>query len=349
MQNEMVELISQIDKIKKNFHTTGGNGIPETKVIQKNADFFEWKQALEFELQQIYDYKKDTFIFNLLILLRQKFDGWSDEQDFNELRGGLLTLKKNIDFYYPQDNIPKEVRKEMNTKIFISHASIDIEYVEKLVDLFIDMGVREDQIFCSSVPGFGIPEGEDIYEYLREQFNEYELYVVFVLSENYYRSIACMNEMGAAWALRQKYTIILLPEFEYKKIDGAINPRQISLKLDDDIQLVQERLGEIKRNLQERFQLPSIADTRWERKRDHFIKEINEIVPQAVDSDFQYNIEDDLELNERGYYTKISELQAGKKIRYCAACYQKTGKLFPITQGSLRRDHFCTNCRMHYS
>ena len=91
------------------------------------------------------------------------------------------------------------------------------------------------------------------------------------------------------------------------------------------------------------FELPDIADTRWERKRDSFIKEVNEIVPQLIDSDFESNNENDLELDERGYYIKKSEKQAGKNIRYCAACYQNTGKLFPITQGSMRRDFFCTS------
>lgn len=59
--------------------------------------------------------------------------------------------------------------------------------------------------------------------------------------------------------------------------------------------------------------------------------------------------QNDLCLDEKGLYYKKSELQAGKKIRYCAACYNNYGKLYPITQGSLRKDYFCTNCRMHYT
>ena len=102
----------------------------------------------------------------MLTIIHQGFNGWSDEQNFNELVGGLLAIRKNIDLYYSQEIELKEKRKGMDKKIFVSHASADVEYVEKLVDLFIDMGVREDQIFCTSVPGFGIPEGEDIYDYL---------------------------------------------------------------------------------------------------------------------------------------------------------------------------------------
>ena len=59
--------------------------------------------------------------------------------------------------------------------------------------------------------------------------------------------------------------------------------------------------------------------------------------------------ENDLELSDDGFYYKISEIKAGKKLRYCAACYNNTGKLYPITQGSMRRSYFCTNCKMHYN
>ena len=59
--------------------------------------------------------------------------------------------------------------------------------------------------------------------------------------------------------------------------------------------------------------------------------------------------ENDLELSDDGFYYKISEITAGKKLRYCAACYNNTGKLHPITQGSMSRSYFCTNCKMHYN
>ena len=55
-----------------------------------------------------------------------------------------------------------------------------------------------------------------------------------MLSDNYYKSPACLNEMGAAWVLKKEYRSILLPGFDYKEIEGAINPRKIGIKLDDD-------------------------------------------------------------------------------------------------------------------
>lgn len=58
---------------------------------------------------------------------------------------------------------------------------------------------------------------------------------------------------------------------------------------------------------------------------------------------------DDLILTDQGFYYRRSEFDASRRVRYCAACYNNTGKLHPITQGAMRRDYFCTNCKMHYN
>ncbi len=164
---------------------------------------------------------------------------------------------------------------QKSPKIFISHASKDKDYVSCIVKLLEYIGLRQEQLFCSSVPGYDIPLDEDIYDYLRQQFQEYNLHVILVLSDNYYQSVACMNEMGAAWVLRNDYTTILLPGFEFKKIEGAINPRKIALKLDGDSDDVKEKLGQLKDKLLKEFGLSPLPDVRWEKKRDAFISKIS--------------------------------------------------------------------------
>ena len=97
------------------------------------------------------------------------------------------------------------------------------------------------------------------------------------MSKNYYDSIACMNEMGAAWALQSKYTIILLPGFEFREIEGAINPRQIGLKFDNDIDEIKEKLRQLKGVFSQEFGLAEIPNIRWERKRDEFIISVTQV------------------------------------------------------------------------
>ena len=165
----------------------------------------------------------------------------------------------------------------MDNNIFISHSSKDVRYVEKIIDLLVDMGIPEKQIFCSSVPGFGIPIGRDIYDYLANEFSRSGVHVIFVLSHNYYRSVACLNEMGAVWALQKEYTTILLPKFDYQEIRGAINLRQISLKLDAEKDEMTERIEEIRRTLSLKLDLAPVVITRWERNRDKFIGEVSSL------------------------------------------------------------------------
>lgn len=283
MKRDLLELINQIEHIKSLFHISGGNGMPQFNVVHDNPEFSAWKQEVQFELQDIYDRTRDKFIWNTLVILEQDFNGWKDQKSFNELSGSLLAVRKNIDKYYPAEISKTFTVKEESTmlqkspKIFISHSSQDKEYVTCLVDFLEDIGLKENQLFCSSVPGYGIPLDEDIYDYLKQQFQEHDLHVILVLSDNYYQSVACMNEMGAAWILQSKYTTILLPGFEFKEIKGAINPRKIGLKLDSDPIEVKEKLGQLKNVLSQEFGLEQISDVRWERKRDSFIDTITQL------------------------------------------------------------------------
>lgn len=170
-------------------------------------------------------------------------------------------------------------------KVFISHASKDEAIVRLIVELLEDIGLTEAQVVCSSVPGYGIPLGEDIYDWLARQFREYDLHVLFILSANYYNSIACQNEMGATWVLKTKYDTILLPGFEYRDIKGAVNPNQISIKLDGNEEVLKQHLNELKDKLITEFSLPSLSASKWERHRQAFITAIASISPRDVAAD----------------------------------------------------------------
>lgn len=159
-------------------------------------------------------------------------------------------------------------------KVFISHATKDFDYVKPITELLEDIGLTEDQLVCSSVPGYGIPLGVDLYDWLSNQFQSCDLHVLFILSDNYYSSAACLNEMGAAWVLKSRYDSILLPGFEFRDIKGAVNPNQISIKLDGDESVLKQHLNELKDNLVAEFGLHMPSASKWERHRDSFIDKI---------------------------------------------------------------------------
>lgn len=162
------------------------------------------------------------------------------------------------------------------SKLFISHSSLDLPFVKLLVDLFEHMGVRPEQMFCSSVPGFMVPLDNNIYDYLKKQFQNNDLRVIFVLSENYYHSPAALNEMGAAWVLQNKYTSILVPSFRFDKIQGAIDPMRRSIKLDSNIEQLKADLDALMTSICSEFGLSitSASRSRWELHRDDFIQKL---------------------------------------------------------------------------
>ena len=193
--------------------------------------------------------------------------------DLNLLKNKLQAELEKIET--PEDVIVEETKRP---KILISHASKDIGYVQLILNLFEDIGLTNDEVVCSSVPGYGIPLGADIYDWLASQFQEHDLYIIFALSEQYYRSPACLNEMGAAWVLKQDYDSILLPGFDYKQIAGAVNPNRIALKLDDkDTNNLKHRLLELKDKIVRKFSLRSMSETKWERNRDEFLRNVEEL------------------------------------------------------------------------
>lgn len=162
-------------------------------------------------------------------------------------------------------------------KIFISHSSQDLAFVQPLVELFEHIGLTPENMFCSSVPGYNVPLDDNIYDYLMEQFQNYNLRVIFVLSENYYNSPISLNEMGAAWVLHKKYTSVLIPQFDFKDVKGAIDQMRISIKLDSDKNELKMRLNELKTKIVEEFGLSTSSSSQniWERHRDKFIEKVS--------------------------------------------------------------------------
>ena len=181
-------------------------------------------------------------------------------------------------------SLPGYDKTEKQRLVFISHSSEDKAYTKAFVDLLDGIGLDDEQIVCSSFPGLGIPLDENIYDWLVERFQEYDLHVFFFLSHHYYHSAASLNEMGAAWAMKQKWTGILLPGFGFDEIDGCIDPRQISIKLDGEVDELKHRLGELKDALIKEFGLKKISETKWERIRDQFLLTIDGIDDRGEES-----------------------------------------------------------------
>lgn len=157
-------------------------------------------------------------------------------------------------------------------RIFISHSSDDIDYVEPFVELLESIGLNKQTMFCSSVNGYGIPIGNNIYDYLKTEFTDKNILVLMIMSDNYYRSKPCLNEMGATWVMSKEYLTILIKDFKFKQIEGAADPRQIGINITDI-----DRLNEFKDKLIEGLNLTPLSDNVWNALRDKFLSIISNL------------------------------------------------------------------------
>ena len=125
-------------------------------------------------------------------------------------------------------------------KIFISHSSKNKNYGNEFVNLLTGVGANGEDIIFTSNDAYGIPIGENIFQWLKNRIAE-KPHVIYLLSPEYYKSVACLNEMGAAWVIENKHTMIFTLDFQldsYEFQNGAIDPREIGFYIDNQSKLI---------------------------------------------------------------------------------------------------------------
>ncbi|MEA5405530.1 toll/interleukin-1 receptor domain-containing protein [Arcicella sp. DC2W] len=158
-------------------------------------------------------------------------------------------------------------------KIFISHSSKNKNYGEKLVELLRSLGIKENEIIFTSNIAYGIPVGQNIFNWLKSQISE-KPFVIYLLSEEYYESVACLNEMGAAWIIENQHASVFTPNFNLSSKEfqsGALDPREIGFYINEN-----DRILSFVQVLSEYFELTknSILISQSVEK---FIKEVKNI------------------------------------------------------------------------
>lgn len=283
---------------KKGIQTERGNH--NRKIIALNTEVKKLKE----EIAEI-----GSWILTLVDMVKGFLKGFSKEKqkEYNESEGisfiswgfssdeyanrrddveaynrGLNNAKVKLEVmiekqnYFEEKEEAKKIDKDNGTinKIFISHSSLDKEYTDLLVDLLHKIGIdkNSDKIIYTSKAGYGIPLQENIYDYIKNELNK-NILVILVLSNNYYSSVACLNEMGATWVNSKSYCTIMLPFFEFKEIKGAIDPMEISFKINDKY-----RIDEFKDKIVKIFKLKELNNTIWQQDRDDFLNEIEKLI-----------------------------------------------------------------------
>lgn len=207
--------------------------------------------------------------------------------------------------------------RKCKLSIFISHSSEDANIVKAFVELLEGLGLQNNRtIVCSSVAGYKVPGGANIYTYLRDKINSDNVVFFYFLSANYYKSPACLNEMGAAWVKGADGLAFVLPNFKYNQVRGAIDPRNIMYSLENDAEL-DDRLDELCDFLKNTFTINNVNISAWQRHKDDFKQKCIDF-----DAETKAKIEEKNARKEKAVHEIINAI-SGKMVDSVASAMEK--------------------------
>lgn len=254
-------------------------------IVNKSSsdpNFKVWKNNVERTFMKVFgegshevtEFKKLKFFYNPMMYTLGSDFTHEHARCFN--RDFDFTIKQ-INSYIEELELEQEPEEEKNenvkieeksiNKVFISHSSNDSTIVEEMIELLETVGLRSEQVFCSSFEGYGIDLGENFLERIKSELDSNVL-VIFILSENFYSSPVSLCEMGATWIKTSEHIPVLIPPFDYKNIEGVI-PLTQGFKINEPL-----KLNLFKKKIEELFGLEPIDFSTWERKRDRILSRI---------------------------------------------------------------------------
>src|SRR5262245_8733267 len=157
--------------------------------------FKTWKNTVERTLIRVYGqpspevehFKTLRFFYSAIIMSlgsdysrehRRVFD-----RDFQVLTSSLRNYIDELRLQSPEA-APVELSdaaRSQISRVFISHASSDVPFVEELIELLETIGLTHEQIFCTSFPGYDIDLGQNFLDAIKSELLNADALVLFVL------------------------------------------------------------------------------------------------------------------------------------------------------------------------
>lgn len=232
--------------------------------------YLSWHSAALLYLSKYYSDSNPDF--SAFKHLDNSGNGYSLRTNFKSINSIYNLLMEGVK--NQEGHFALKVEKK-TPKIFISHNTEDRAYAKAIVELMAKIGVRYDDIFCSSFPGCGVIFGNGILNAIREQFEEYNLFVLFIHSPRFYSSAVSLNEMGAAWILKSDHRSFLTSDCEFNMLKGVIKSDEAAFKAGQDN--TYHLLHDFRKVLEKFFNLAPINDATWEIIKNDFVNTVKAI------------------------------------------------------------------------
>ena len=209
----------------------------------------------------------------------------------------------------------------MGKSVFISHAVKDRDLAQALVTLIEDgIGVPEKEIFCSSLPGYGIPTGEQFVGYIKGQLQGPKV-VVLLLTPAYFESSFCLSELGAAWAMSHSIYPILVPPLQHGDVKDVLLGIQVT-NVEDDI-----GYNQLRDHLKKTVICNEASTTKWDTKRRAFLRALETLLTKIAPAShvsaeahakLQSQLDDahaELDANEEDLHQLKAQMQATEQLK----------------------------------
>ena len=175
-----------------------------------------------------------------------------EQRDLNSQTSTITSGKESIVLIDETKAIGMKRNTEFTPAVFVSHSSNDLKLAKLIVELLSSsLGLKHEDIRCTSVPGYRLPGGADFEKQLRSEIISAEA-VIGLISKKSFNSAYVLFELGARWGTGRTL-IPLLVDMNPKILKGPIvNYNVLSCKKRDDLKQfvfdVANRLGLEPRN-----------------------------------------------------------------------------------------------------
>lgn len=110
--------------------------------------------------------------------------------------------------------------------MFISHAVADRALARLLVNFLKEaVGVRDSDIFCTSLAGHSVPLTADFNAHIRTQIEQPAL-VIALFTPSYLESHFCLMELGVAWSRALKTLAVVAPGVSFDAVTKTLGLKQ---------------------------------------------------------------------------------------------------------------------------
>jgi hypothetical protein len=248
---------------------------------------------------------------------------------------GVLVVEKQIVTPSPETaNV--ESSAKTGILVLISHSGKDVDLASELTELLrAGIGLRAEQIRCSSVDGYRLPGGVNTEAQLRTEINAAEV-LIGLITPNSLSSAYVLFELGARWGAG----LFMIPLLASVKADEMRGPLSLlnALSCSSEGQLHQ-LLADVAKPLGLSVQSPA-----------SYLRYITAVKQKAVAISTvtapHPAAQEEMVFAESVYWKRGNGTREGP---YCPNCYEDKHKEIHLTPGATKGTYSCGVCRNSFT